>query len=110
VNQQSVTTINLFTPKPGKLDEFVEVQKAALSGFRGAVPGLQTSRFYRSPEAGTAVLISVFDTREHFERFRASELFAAHRERIAPLLAGASPGVYELVYRTTKVEHEAAAA
>ena len=110
MNSQSITVINVFTAKPGRLDELVELQKAALPLFRGKVPGLQTSRFYRSLDDGKAVLVSVFDTREHFESFRQSELFAAHRARLAPLLEGANPGIYEQVYRSTNIERDAAAA
>lgn len=93
-----VTIINMFTPKPGRFEDFLAVQQAALPGFRGRVPGLLGSRFYRALDGRSAVLVSVFETPEDFQQFRGSDLFAAHRDRISPLLEGVNPGLYELVY------------
>ncbi|MGF1626108.1 MAG: putative quinol monooxygenase [Alphaproteobacteria bacterium] len=93
-----VTVINVFTPRPGRLEDLVAVQQAALPGFRGRVPGLLGSRFYRALDGRNAVLVSVFETPDDFQQFRGSDLFAAHRDRISPLLEGTNPGLYELVY------------
>jgi len=101
---RTVAVINVFTPRSGKLDEFVRVQQAALPGFRGRIPGLRGSRLYRSLDGRNAVLISVFERAEDFQRFRQSDLFTAQRDRIAPLLERADPGLYELVYEAGSSE------
>ena len=97
--QPAVTVINVFTPKAERFDAFVEEQHAGLPSFRGKVPGLIASRFYGSVDSRTAVLMSVWETQGDFEAFRKSELFAAHRDRLSPLLERADPGVYHLVYQ-----------
>jgi heme-degrading monooxygenase HmoA len=96
----AVTVIHVLTPTPGKLDELVALQTELLPGFRGKVPGLRRGHFYKGADRNTAVLVSVFDTREAFDEFRRSALFAAHRDRISPLLERTDPGFYELVYET----------
>jgi heme-degrading monooxygenase HmoA len=99
-DDRTVAVINTFTPKAGRLEDFVRLQEAALPGFRGRVPGLLGSRFYRGQDGGNAVLISVFASAESFQRFLQSDLFAAHRDRISPLLERTDPGLYQLVYQT----------
>jgi quinol monooxygenase YgiN len=106
-NAAELTVINLFTPKAGRLDDFVAAQKAGLPSFRGQVPGLRYGSFYRSLDGKTAVLISVFESPAHFEQFRGSELFAAYRDTIVPLLERSDPGLYTLVYESGNVGHPA---
>jgi heme-degrading monooxygenase HmoA len=99
-DELTVAVINTFTPKAGRLEDFVRLQESALPGFRGRVPGLLGSRFYRAQDGRNAVLISVFASAESFQNFLQSDLFAAHRDRISPLLERTDPGLYQLVYRT----------
>ena len=96
----AIAVVNVFTPKAGQLDAFVAVQKAGLPALRGKVPGLRGSRFYRALDERTALLLSVFESAEHFDQFRQSELFAAHRDKLTPLLERTDPHVYQLVYET----------
>jgi pimeloyl-ACP methyl ester carboxylesterase/heme-degrading monooxygenase HmoA len=98
--EPGIAVINRFTVKADKLDEFVAIQTEALPGFRERIPGLRSSRFYRASDGHTAILISQFDRREHFEAFRSSKLFETHRDRLAPLLDRTEPGAYELMYRS----------
>jgi heme-degrading monooxygenase HmoA len=95
-----VTLINTFTINPGKLDEFLAVQDEARLRFAGRVAGFRGSRMYRARNDRTAILITVFETVDHHKAWLNSELFAAHRTRIAPLIERATPTFYDLVYET----------
>jgi hypothetical protein len=44
------------------------------------------------------VLVSAFETPEDCRRWQESELLAAHRERIRPLMERVEPGMFEPVY------------
>jgi heme-degrading monooxygenase HmoA len=93
-----IAVINVFTPKPGCLDEFVAVQQSGLPVLRSQVQGVRGSRLYRALDGQTVTLISVFDSKEDFERVQRSEAFATHREKLVPLLDKTAPVLHELVY------------
>ena len=93
-----VVLINVFTPKPEALDEFLALQIAALPALRAGATGARGSRLFRAEDATKAVMVSVFDTPEDVQRFSQSPAFAAHRAKILPLLERAEPGRYQLVY------------
>jgi heme-degrading monooxygenase HmoA len=78
--------INSFTAKPGKLDELIAVHEAARDRFSDRIPGFHGSRIYRDTDGPSALLISVFETEEYYERWLATDLFAEHREQIDPLI------------------------
>ncbi|HTK35792.1 MAG TPA: antibiotic biosynthesis monooxygenase [Caulobacteraceae bacterium] len=92
-----VLQVTVFTPHEGQLDAFVRRQLEGLAKF-GDIPGSRGSRFYRSLDNRTAVLISSWDSTEDVQRFGQTELFAAHRATLLSLLESASSGAYELVY------------
>jgi heme-degrading monooxygenase HmoA len=98
-----VVVINVFTPKPDALDDFLAVQIAALPSLRAGVAGARGSRLFRAADSSKAVMVSVFDTPEDFERFTESAEFAAHRTKILPFIERADPGRYELVYQAGEV-------
>jgi heme-degrading monooxygenase HmoA len=93
-----VVLINVFTPKPGKLDAFVETQKAELQRLaeQRAVKGWRSSRLHRALDGKTAVMVTVFDTIGDHKRWVATAAFAEHLDRIRPLIERAEPGYYEL--------------
>lgn len=95
-----VTVINVFFPKPERFEEFVRTQQGALPGFRGKVAGLRGGHFYRSRDGKSAVLVSVFESEQAQQAFMRSDLFHAHRDRLAPLLERVEPALYDLVYET----------
>jgi|ERR1700722_14592084 len=99
----SVVVINVFTPKPDALDDFLAVQIAALPGLRAGATGARVSRLLRADDGSKAVMVSVFDTPEDFKRFTESTEFAAHRAKILPFLERAEPGRYQLVYQAGDV-------
>jgi hypothetical protein len=74
----SVVVINVFTPMPDALDDFLAVQIAALPSLRAGAAGARGSR-------------------------TESAEFAAHRAKILPFIERADPGRYELVYQAGEV-------
>ena len=98
-----VVVINIFTPKPGALDDFLALQTAALPGLRAGATGSRGSRLFRAEDNGKAVMVSVFDTAEDFKRFNESAPLAAHRGKMLQLLERAEAGQYQLVYQSGDV-------
>jgi heme-degrading monooxygenase HmoA len=90
--------MNVFTPKPGKMDAFLQMQIDALPNFTHGVQGWRGGRLYRAEDASRAVMVSIFDSADDFLRFADSADFAAHRTKMMALLDGTDPGGYELVY------------
>ena len=90
--------INTFTLKAGQADAFVAAQQDGLAAMRGRIDGLLGSRMHRSLGDDTVVLVSVFESTQAFDAFRDSELFAAHRQRIAPFIERTSPAAFNTVY------------
>jgi heme-degrading monooxygenase HmoA len=98
-----VVVVNVFTPKPGALDEFLALQIAALPGLRAGATGSRGSRLFRAEDNGKAVMVSVFDTADDFKRFTQSAPIAAHRAKMLQFLEKADAGLYELVYQSGDV-------
>jgi len=80
--------INSFTPKPGKIDELANVLEAARDRFADRVPGFHGGRIYRDVDGSSALLISVFETEDHYERWTATGMFAEYQARIVDLTDG----------------------
>lgn len=99
-----IAILNVFTPKPGWLDAFVEVQRASLPGLGRQAPGFRGSRLYRAVDGSTAAMLSVFNSHEDFKRWTASEPFLAHREKLSTMIERAAPGTYEVVYESGSIE------
>lgn len=98
-----VAVLNVFTPKAGWLDAFIEVQRTSLPGLTRQIEGFRGSRLYRALDGRNAVLLTVFESAEDFQQFAASPSFAAHREKLSTMLESAAPGVYELVYEAGSI-------
>jgi heme-degrading monooxygenase HmoA len=101
---RTVTVLNIFTPKPGWLDAFVEVQRTSLPRLARNIQGFRGSRLFRAIDGTNAAMISVFDSPEDLKRWMASEPFAAHRAKLATMIDGTAPGVYEVVYEAGSIE------
>ncbi|MGL4264554.1 MAG: antibiotic biosynthesis monooxygenase family protein [Afipia sp.] len=80
--------INSFTPKPGKIDELASLLEAARDRFLDRVPGFHGGRIYRDVEGNSALLISVFETEDHYEDWVATASFAEHQKRIVDITDG----------------------
>jgi heme-degrading monooxygenase HmoA len=98
-----VVVINVFTPKPGALDEFLALQVAALPGLRAGATDSRGSRLFRAEDNSKAVMVSVFDTAEDFKRFTESAPIAAHRAKMLQFLERAEAGQYQMVYQSGDV-------
>ena len=100
-----VVLINVFTPRPGKLDAFVETQAAELHRLTSeqAVKGWRGSRLHRALDGKTAVMVTVFDTIGDHKRWVASPAFAEHLDRTRPLIERAEPGYYQLVAEAGRI-------
>jgi ABC-2 type transport system ATP-binding protein len=85
--------INVVTPKPGMLDEFLDVQVAEQGRLAGRVPGLRGNRLHRAADGQSAIGIAVFDTVDDHKRWVASDTFAEHLSRIEHLIERAEPAI-----------------
>ncbi len=101
--RRPLVIVNRFTPKQGQMDAFMDMQRAALQRFSGKLQGWRGSRLYKGIEGRTATLVSVFDSLEDYARWRDSNLLAAHRVDILPLIERAEPELYELAYESGTV-------
>ncbi len=60
-----IVWINVFTAKPGKLDELVATQAEELLNFTGkGVPGWISSRWHRSVDSNKTIMITTFESIE----------------------------------------------
>lgn len=80
--------INSFTPKPGKIDELANLLETARNRFTDRVPGFHGGRIYRDVDGNSALLISVFETEDHYESWTATGMFAEYQARIVDLTDG----------------------
>lgn len=89
--------INVFTPKPGLMDEFMAVQLRGLPGLAD-VAGSRGSWLFRACDDRDAVLVALFDDEAAHRRFMQTPQFQQHRERLLPLLQSTGPAYYTLAY------------
>jgi quinol monooxygenase YgiN len=95
--QSRLAHINIFTPKPGTMEQFIASQIQGLPAF-GEIPGSLGSWLYRANNDQHAILIALFESEAAHRRFMETPAFQQHRERLRPLLDGTAPGYYTLVY------------
>ena len=93
-----VVFINIFTVKPGRLDDFIAIQKANLDGSVGVVKGWRGSRLHRATDGRTAIMMSAFDTIGDHKRVHETNRFAEHVRKVRPLIESAGPGYYQVVH------------
>ena len=92
----SLAHINIFTPKPGLMEEFIALQLKGLPAL--SVPGSRGSRLYRAKDDRQAILIAYFENEAAHRRFMETPAFHQHRERLLPLLENTTPGYFTLAY------------
>lgn len=94
-----VLLINLFTPKPGMVDDFIAAQTGEYVRLNGQVKGWIGNRLGRAVDgSGQLVNVALFDGMESYNAWRESQLFADHLDIIRPFVEKAAPGMYELLY------------
>jgi quinol monooxygenase YgiN len=89
--------INVFTPKPGLMDEFMAVQLRGLPTLAD-LAGSRGSWLFRACDDRDAVLVALFDNEASHRRFMRTPEFQQHRERLLPLLQSTGPAYYTLAY------------
>jgi heme-degrading monooxygenase HmoA len=96
---QPIVLINTFTPKPGRLDEFIRTQvvEAARLGEDARRMGWLGNRIYRTHDGQTAVIVTMFESAAAQARWAASAAFAEHRKLIEPMLESVESTPCELV-------------
>lgn len=80
--------INSFTPKPGKIDELASLLEAARDRFADRVAGFHGGRVYRDIDGNSALLISVFETEDHYENWASTAMFAEYQKQIVDITDG----------------------
>lgn len=86
---QSVRTyLNIFTPKPGKLDELAELQKKEAKRLApiSAEYGWRGNTIYRADKAGQLVILTHFSTDHTAGEWQKTSEFKRHLERLDPVL------------------------
>lgn len=94
-----VTVINFLSVKPGKMDEFIELQRSFIAGSTRP-NGFLGGRMYRSIDCKSAVLVSQFESRGVQEAILQSDAFKQHVNTLRPLIESSSPSLYEEAYTT----------
>ena len=87
-----VTVINFFSLKPGKIDEFIELQRSFAAGSTRP-NGLIGGRMYRSVDNQSAVLVSQFESKDAQERILQSDAFKQHVNKLRPLIESFAPNL-----------------
>lgn len=94
-----VMLVNLFTPKPGMSQAFVDAQTQEYVRLKGKVTGWIGNRLGRAvDDSGQLVNVAMFDSMASYNAWRDSALFAEHLEIIRPFIEKSAPGMYELLY------------
>ncbi|MGH9629419.1 MAG: putative quinol monooxygenase [Bryobacteraceae bacterium] len=96
---QQVVLINVFTPKPGKLDELIAFQAEELRRFMRecGFPGWLGSRGHRSIDGSKAVNVTVYDSIEAHDVLKERVDFSQHRRKIEDLVESVEGGFYTVV-------------
>jgi heme-degrading monooxygenase HmoA len=99
----SVMLVNVFTPKKGKAEAFVEAQTAEYRRLRGQIAGWVGNRLGRSVDGTKYVNVAVFDSLSAYNAWRGSAEFVSHLAVIQPYIAEAAPGMYEIIYSAGEI-------
>jgi hypothetical protein len=93
-----VTTINRLVVVPGSMDAFIEAQRTFAAGLAKSHDHLLGGRMYRALDSKTAVLVSLFRSREAQEEVFRLEEFKRHLARLQPMVESSSPALYDVAY------------
>jgi heme-degrading monooxygenase HmoA len=89
--------INIFTPQPGRLDDFIRAQLDAVPRL-GAIGGLTESRLFRAEDGSRAIIMAGFASIETHREFQNSAAFQEERAKLRPLLEATQSGFFRLVH------------
>jgi heme-degrading monooxygenase HmoA len=100
----SVLLVNLFTPKAGMSNAFIEAQTGEYVRLKGKVKGWIGNRLGRTVDgSGQLVNVALFDSMDNYNAWRSSQLFADHVDVIKPFVEKSAPGMYELLYSAGEI-------
>jgi heme-degrading monooxygenase HmoA len=95
-----VMLVNLFTPKPGMEQAFIDAQMGEYVRLLGKVEGWIGNRLGRAVDGnGQLANVAMFDTMANYNAWRESALFVEHLDIIRPFIEKSAPGMYEVLYR-----------
>lgn len=94
----AVVLINMFTPKPGRTDDFIRAQTEEYVRLTGQVEGALGNRLLRALDGKRVVNIAYFSSVELYDAWRQSALFEDHLDRIRDLVEDVDPALYSPVY------------
>jgi heme-degrading monooxygenase HmoA len=94
---KSLFNINILTPKPGRLDEFLAAQLEGVPRL-GDVCGLTESRLLRSEDGSRAIIMAGFESIEAHREFQNSAEFQAERAKLLPLIESVDARFYRLIH------------
>ncbi|WP_221563350.1 putative quinol monooxygenase [Alkalihalobacillus sp. TS-13] len=98
MNNKQVVWINVFTAKPGKLDELVTIQSEELVNFKSEdVPGWISSRWHCSVDNNKAIMVTTWESIEFHKSWLEKADFAEHLNKIQHLIEGTEGGYYTVV-------------
>jgi heme-degrading monooxygenase HmoA len=100
VDSGAVVLVNVFTPKSGRVDDFIRAQTAEYKRLAGQIEGALGNRLLRSLDGKRVVNIAYFASVELYDAWRESALFAEHLERIRNLVEAVDPALYSPVYES----------
>lgn len=96
----AVVLVNVFTPKPGRTDDFIRAQTAEYLRLTGQVEGALGNRLLRALDGERVVNIAYFASVALYDAWRESALFADHLDRIRDLVERVDPALYSSVYES----------
>lgn len=100
IDQGAVVLVNVFTPRPGRTDDFIRAQTDEYLRLTGLVEGALGNRLLRALDGRRVVNIAYFTSVELYDAWRASALFADHLDRIRDLVEAVDPALYSPVFES----------
>lgn len=97
-HEGTVVLVNIFTPKPGQMQNFIAAQTSEYRRLLGKVTGWRGNRLHLALDGMTAVNYAVFDTLQSYQNWRSSDLFTEHVAMISPFVERSEPGLYQPIY------------
>lgn len=96
-DRKGIVWINIFTVKPGKLDELIAIQSEELRKFQQKqIPGWMSSRLYRSKEENKAIMVTTLESIQAHQNWLQREDFAEHRKKLEPYIERTEGRYYSL--------------
>lgn len=96
----AVVLVNVFTPKPGRTDDFIRAQTNEYVRLSGLVEGALGNRLLRALDGRRVINIAYFASVELYDAWRGSTTFTDHLDRIRDLVEAVDPALYSPVFES----------